>query len=261
MGKPVLIHNVDEFSDFNQRESVLDLNLKSILCVPLISKGDVLGVLYLDSQKLKAPFTPDQIELLLAFGSHAAIALENARLYEMAIVDRAHRRLPAPPLRRAPRRGVPARGPARLAALAAVHRRRPLQEGERHLRPPGRRRGRCAVSRAALKAEARNTRHRRPLRRRGVRAAGAGDAARRRRAARRAHPGRGARAALQGREAATLRHHRLARRCLPPAGGRRDARGPRPRPPTPPCSRPSAWAATGCAPAGGQADAPPAGAK
>ena len=56
-----------------------------------------------------------------------------------------------------------------LAGVAAADRHRPLQEGQRHLRPPDRRRG-AAPGRRDPEGERAQDRHRRALRRRGVRA-------------------------------------------------------------------------------------------
>src|SRR5262249_24386505 len=63
------------------------LGLKSIACLPLLFRGSVLGVLYLDSRGIRTPFRAGQMEVLTAFADHAATAIEHARLYEVAIVD------------------------------------------------------------------------------------------------------------------------------------------------------------------------------
>jgi len=85
--QPVLIYDVSEVPEFSEKESIVDLNLKSILAVPMVRAGGVTGVLYLDSRELRTRFKSTQLDLLMAFASHAAISLENARLYEMAIKD------------------------------------------------------------------------------------------------------------------------------------------------------------------------------
>jgi len=54
----------------------------SLLCVPLLSRGRPVGVLEVLNKKEGLTFNEYDLELLSAFASQAAIALENARLYE-----------------------------------------------------------------------------------------------------------------------------------------------------------------------------------
>lgn len=55
---------------------------KSILCVPIINRGNVGGVIYLENNLGIDAFSPDRIEMTHMLATHAAISLENARLYE-----------------------------------------------------------------------------------------------------------------------------------------------------------------------------------
>lgn len=54
---------------------------RSILCVPLLRRGDVTGLVYLENQLAGGVFTPDRIAMIEMLASQAAISLENARLY------------------------------------------------------------------------------------------------------------------------------------------------------------------------------------
>ena len=82
-GDPVL--TMDAGRDFGQRESVVLQAIRSVLCVPLqldqAGERRNIGVLYLDSQSEHKTFTPEDQELLTAFGRLAAISIENARLF------------------------------------------------------------------------------------------------------------------------------------------------------------------------------------
>ncbi len=84
-GQP--IHTSDAQSDgrFSMRQSVQSLGLRSILCVPLVTKDVVTGVVYVDNRLQAGIFTPDDLELLSTIASSAAIAIENARLYQVAV--------------------------------------------------------------------------------------------------------------------------------------------------------------------------------
>ena len=84
-GEPVLTSNAEEDDRFSTRSSVILLGLRSILCVPLSIKGNIIGVVYVDNRAVKGIFTPPDLELLNAIASSAAIAIENARLYLVAI--------------------------------------------------------------------------------------------------------------------------------------------------------------------------------
>jgi PAS domain S-box-containing protein len=55
--------------------------VRSILCLPLINQGKLIGVLYLENNLTPGAFAPARITVLKLLASQAAIALENTRLY------------------------------------------------------------------------------------------------------------------------------------------------------------------------------------
>jgi adenylate cyclase len=59
-------------------KSVMLQQLHSVMCAPLVVKGESLGVIYLDQQKVGA-FTPDDLDLLNAVAAQMAVALETVR--------------------------------------------------------------------------------------------------------------------------------------------------------------------------------------
>jgi GAF domain-containing protein/anti-sigma regulatory factor (Ser/Thr protein kinase) len=63
--------------------SLLASDIHSVLCVPLEVKGKVLGCICIYSSH-RHPLTPEQMQLVVIFANEAAIALENARLFEEA---------------------------------------------------------------------------------------------------------------------------------------------------------------------------------
>ena len=67
------------------RTSVMNLNLRSVLCAPLKLKDRVLGVIYVDNRLRAGIFTQDDLELLTAIAASATVAIENARLYQVAV--------------------------------------------------------------------------------------------------------------------------------------------------------------------------------
>jgi GAF domain-containing protein len=52
------------------------------LAIPLKTGGDIVGVMYLDGRAGAAPFTAEDVDVLQAFASQAAVAVVNARLFE-----------------------------------------------------------------------------------------------------------------------------------------------------------------------------------
>lgn len=67
---------------FSGSRSVMDLKLRSVLCVPLKIRNKTIGALCLDNRFARGRFTDNDREFLEAYASHAAIAIENARLHE-----------------------------------------------------------------------------------------------------------------------------------------------------------------------------------
>ncbi len=82
LGKAIVITDAQEDDRFNTQNSVLALRLRSILCVPLTHKETMIGIIYVDNRLLSGAFTKDDLNLLSAIAGSAAIAIENAQLYE-----------------------------------------------------------------------------------------------------------------------------------------------------------------------------------
>ena len=79
-GKVVLTSDAAADSRFNVAESVRDLHLASVLCVPLRVREKILGALYIENRAARGFFTEKDRELLEAFSDQAAIAIGNAQL-------------------------------------------------------------------------------------------------------------------------------------------------------------------------------------
>ncbi len=80
-GEPVLTTNAQEDPRFGGHESIVAYNLRSILCVPLKAKEELIGVIYADNRIRAGIFDESERELLVIFANQAAIAIENARLF------------------------------------------------------------------------------------------------------------------------------------------------------------------------------------
>ncbi|MBI5841535.1 MAG: GAF domain-containing protein [Chloroflexi bacterium] len=80
-GEPILTTNAQEDQRFLGQESIVAFNLRSILCVPLKVKDDLIGVIYADNRIRAGIFAESERDLLVAFANQAAVAIENARLF------------------------------------------------------------------------------------------------------------------------------------------------------------------------------------
>ena len=80
-GEAILTTNAQEDPRFGGQESIIAFNLRSILCVPLKVKNDMIGVIYADNRIRSGIFTESERDLLGVFANQAAIAIENARLF------------------------------------------------------------------------------------------------------------------------------------------------------------------------------------
>jgi len=63
---------------FSLSESISLDKIRSALCVPLISRNKVIGVIYLDASSQVKAFTKDDLELLISIAGPASVQIQNA---------------------------------------------------------------------------------------------------------------------------------------------------------------------------------------
>jgi PAS domain S-box-containing protein len=81
-GEPVLTTNALDDSRYSAQESIISYNVRSIICVPLKSTNNIIGVAYSDHRFRNEVFGDKEMQFLVGFANQAAVAIENARLYE-----------------------------------------------------------------------------------------------------------------------------------------------------------------------------------
>lgn len=81
-GIPVLSTDALEDEQFDGYSSVSELQLHSVLAVPLKVKDQVIGALYIDNRFEKGIFSETEKSVLEAFADQSALAIHNARLLE-----------------------------------------------------------------------------------------------------------------------------------------------------------------------------------
>lgn len=79
--KPLLLTNIDANEQLQTAQSVVDLQLKSVLCVPIIIENALQGVVYIDSSVARTRFGDRELNLITTLINQAKITIENAYLY------------------------------------------------------------------------------------------------------------------------------------------------------------------------------------
>ena len=85
---PLIVSDAVNDTLFKSSMSVMNLKLSSVLCVPLIAQGQLLGVLYLGNEGVQGVFEQSSLEIISVFASHGALLLHNALLLDALRVDR-----------------------------------------------------------------------------------------------------------------------------------------------------------------------------
>lgn len=65
---------------FEGRQSVAGLHIRSMMCVPLICQGEILGIIHIDTTSAAGSFDYDDLHLLTGIAGQAAISIRNAQL-------------------------------------------------------------------------------------------------------------------------------------------------------------------------------------
>jgi len=87
----VVLDDASRAQQFARDERLKARGTCSLLCMPLLHQGELAAILYLENAAVVGAFTPARVERLQFLGAHAAVAIENAKLYGQ--VQAATRRL------------------------------------------------------------------------------------------------------------------------------------------------------------------------
>jgi serine phosphatase RsbU (regulator of sigma subunit) len=89
------ILSADAASDerFGMAQSIADFSIRSMICAPMIGlDGLPIGVIQIDTLNQRARFTDQDLEVLASVASQAAISIDNAKMHEQVVVQRALQR-------------------------------------------------------------------------------------------------------------------------------------------------------------------------
>ena len=89
MADRVSLLSYDTLSDerFVQAKSIVMQNISSVMCAPLLSKSDVLGVIYVDCREAMKLLREDDLDLLNAVTTESSIAVDNASTHKRLVKE------------------------------------------------------------------------------------------------------------------------------------------------------------------------------
>ncbi len=78
--KPVIISDAMNDDEFAAAKSVMHLKVSSVICVPLLDRGRLLGLIYVGNDSIRDLFQEETLRVLTVFASQAALIVANALL-------------------------------------------------------------------------------------------------------------------------------------------------------------------------------------
>ncbi|HVW85967.1 MAG TPA: SpoIIE family protein phosphatase [Bryobacteraceae bacterium] len=82
-GASVLVRDTSLDDAFRERRSIVEQNIRTLMAVPLQTREQIIGVIYVDSPSLLREFTKDDLSVLTVMANVAAIRIEQTRFAEI----------------------------------------------------------------------------------------------------------------------------------------------------------------------------------
>ncbi len=86
--KPLIVSDALHDTMFRGAQSVMNLKLCSVMCAPLITQGQLLGLIYVGNDNVVSLFEESSLDVLTIFAGQAALILQNALLLDHLTTDR-----------------------------------------------------------------------------------------------------------------------------------------------------------------------------
>jgi Nif-specific regulatory protein len=80
--QPIILTDAQSDEHFGKRQSIVGLNLRTIMAAPLRYEGKILGLLYVDSKRPLMRYTRHHLNVLTSLADQAAVAIHNAKKFE-----------------------------------------------------------------------------------------------------------------------------------------------------------------------------------
>ena len=78
--RPLVVADALHDAEWSSSASVVDLRLQSVMCAPLVARGEIFGAIYLGNDSVRNLFDERSLETLTVFSSQASLLLQNALL-------------------------------------------------------------------------------------------------------------------------------------------------------------------------------------
>jgi transcriptional regulator with GAF, ATPase, and Fis domain len=85
--KPIIVSDALSDAQFKNALSVMNLKLTSVMCVPLLERGNLIGVIYVGNDNVRQLFDEAHLELLTIFAAQASLLVRNALLVNELQLD------------------------------------------------------------------------------------------------------------------------------------------------------------------------------
>ncbi|HEV8323123.1 MAG TPA: sigma 54-interacting transcriptional regulator [Myxococcota bacterium] len=79
---PLIVSDALHDAQWSSSQSVINLKLCSVMCVPLLARGELLGILYVGNDRVANLFERRSLEVLTVFASQASLIVQNALLFD-----------------------------------------------------------------------------------------------------------------------------------------------------------------------------------
>ncbi len=81
-GRTLLVPDAMADTELSKRRSVQNLNLRTVMCAPLMIEKDPIGLLYVDCQHELGSYSAAHINVLASLADQAAVAIHNSKKFE-----------------------------------------------------------------------------------------------------------------------------------------------------------------------------------
>lgn len=80
--KPIILVDAQQDEQFSKRQSIVDLDLRTVMAAPLRANDAVIGLIYVDSHRPLAHYTDHHFNVLSSLADQAAVAIINAQKFD-----------------------------------------------------------------------------------------------------------------------------------------------------------------------------------
>jgi transcriptional regulator with GAF, ATPase, and Fis domain len=87
---PLIVSDAVNDTIWKGAESVMNLQVASVMCAPLVSQGTLLGLIYVGNDAVRGLFEESSLDVLTIFAGQASLILQNAILLDQLKTDRDH---------------------------------------------------------------------------------------------------------------------------------------------------------------------------